>query len=253
MKKIATLLAGVAVLAMTASAASAQSIAINSKGQTQFLGFTVSNNGGALGLANGINANNGNSPISSWQGTTISVGNVGTVSSSDGATFSLTGNVTEDCAFYTGNSGSLSFDFGQIGVYVSDNTGPAAAFTMVAPATMNFDTNLAGCNTPNAITIAKTNAAGMVNSTGGGYDSAVFTNTLPYEVEASYTAANGTGTGVGGLKTLTVAANDADGSSTVSHGAWKSNMDILVTVPQATQALLAGNYAGTFTVTIAAN
>lgn len=283
MKKSAFLLAGVAALALSATAASAQTVRVAQQGQqTKVISTTipfaapignvdvaivngligtvnVPYDGGFLGLGGPISnaqnlatANNAGATNPAWHGVAISVGNVGgNGDSSDGATFTLTGNVTEDCAFYTGTSNALAFDFGQIGVYVSDNTGPAAAFTMVAPAVMNFDTNLAGCNTPNKITIQKNDLRGLVNNLGGGYDDGVFQANLPYAVRAQYTAAAGVGTGTGSLQTLNVATN-ADQNS-VSHGAWKSNMDLQVTIPQADMALLAGNYSGNFTVTIAAN
>lgn len=258
MKKSAFLLAGVAVLALSATAASAQTVGGFIKGQyvDTFFGIPVGTNNvsglNAASTQNAIRANNSQSAVSAWHAVGVSIGNVGgNGDASDGATFSLTGNVTEDCAFYTGTSNALSFDFGQIGVYVSDNTGPAAAFTMVAPASMNFDTNLAGCNTPNQISISKNDIRGLVNVAGGGYDTNVFQANLPYKIDAKYTAANGVASGQGTLQTLTVgtAANAAQ----ASHGAWKSNMDLEVTIPQANLALLAGNYSGNFTVTIAAN
>jgi len=279
MKKSAFLVAGVAALALSATAASAQTVRVVQQGQQSPVIGTSVNFGSPIGNVNiaiptGITrdipyaggivsapitnaqniatANNAGATNPAWHGIAVSVGNVGgNGDNSDGATFTLTGNVTEDCAFYTGTSNALAFDFGQIGVYVSDNTGPAAAFTMVAPAVMNFDTNLAGCNTPNKITIQKNDLRGLVNNMGGGYDDAVFQANLPYAVRAQYTAAAGVGTGTGALQTLNVATN-ADQNS-VSHGAWKSNMDLQVTIPQADMALLAGNYSGNFTVTIAAN
>jgi hypothetical protein len=253
--KLASLIAGVAVAALSVTAASAQSINTFSRGQTTILGNTSNVQPGNFFqnlavVANIANANNGNSAISSWHATGVSVSNNGTAASTDGATFSMTGAVSTDCAFYTGSSNSLSFDFGQIGVYVSDNTGPAAAFTMVAPAAMNFDTNLAGCNTANTVSISKNDIRGLVNNSGAGYDSNVFQANLPYRVDATYTAAPVNTVAAGTQQTLSVAANANANSRT--HGAWKSNMDIEVTIPQATQALLAGQYNGNFTVTVAA-
>lgn len=282
MKKIAILMAGVAAVTLSASAAAAQSVRFVQQGeQTRVTAFELdlpaplgnvdvampwlinatvdvpyNTIGNSFDISNSQNlntANNANATNPAWHGTAFSVGNVGDALGSDSATFSLAGNVTEDCAFYTGTNNNLAFDFGQIGVYVSDNTGPAAAFTMVAPAVMTFDTNLAGCNTPNEITITKDSISGMVNNNGGGYDSTVFQNTLPYEISAQYSAVNGTGVGTGGQRTLKVLKDDADGENKAQHGAWKSDMSIVVTVPQADKALLAGNYAGKFTVTIAAN
>ena len=274
MKKTAFLMAGVAVLALSATAASAQSINTFSTGQqTRVIAGTVAGNnisiegltrnipfGGsflppALPISNTSNiatANDSTATNSAWHATGISVGNVGGAGERfDNATFSLQGTVSTDCAFYTGTSNSLSFDFGQIGIYVSDNTGPAAAFTMVAPAAMNFDTNLAGCNTANTVSISKNDIRGMVNTTGGGYDTDVFQANLPYIVTASYTAPS-TNTVTGGSpQQLTVGAA-ANAAQSAQHGAWKSNMDIEVSIPQADLALLAGSYSGNFTVTVAA-
>lgn len=270
MKKSAFLLAGVAALALSATAVSAQTVRIAQKGQqTIVLGFNIPapapvgpvdsflTTGFTLDvpgvIGNGPNlakANDGSAINPAWHGVALSVGNVGgNGDASDKATFTLSGEVTKDCALYTGTSQSLAFDFGQIGVYVSDNTGPAAAFTMVAPAALNFDTNLAGCNTPNSIKIQKTDLRGLVNNNGGGYDSNVFQANLPYSVTAKYTAASGTGIGTGSLQTLTVGTN-AD-QNTAQHGAWKSNLDLEVVIPQAQRALLAGEYEGEFSVTIA--
>ena len=265
--KIASLLAGVAVVALSATAVSAQSINTFSRGQqTVVIGGSVNGNNIALPtgitlnapipfvLSNNSNsntANNSNATNAAWHATGVSIGNVGgNGDGSDGATFSMTGTVSTDCAFYTGTSNDLSFNFGQIGVYVSDNTGPAAAFTMVAPAAMNFDTNLAGCNTANTVSISKNDIRGLVNNSGGGYDSNVFQANLPYIVTASYTAAPINSVSAGVQQQLTV--GETANANQRTHGAWKSNMDIEVTVPQADLALLAGAYTGNFSVTVAA-
>src|SRR5690606_16464488 len=174
----------------------------------------------------------------------------GTSSTSDGATFTLQGTVSTDCAYYSGNNNTETLDFGQIGIYASDDTGPAAAFTMVDEATVTIDTNLAGCNTANTVRIAKNDVRGMVNNDGVGYDSNVFQANLPYSVTARYTAGN-PGVAVAGTpQTLVVATNSDQASRT--HGAWKSAMALDVIVPKADKALLAGTYSGDFTVTISA-
>lgn len=270
--KIASLLAGVAVVALSATAVSAQSVNTFSRGQQTLVvaGSIGGNNiavdtgitrnvpyGGIFGIgaisnASNINtANNSNATNAAWHATGASVSNVGGAGDgADGATFTMTGTVSTDCAFYTGTSNDLSFNFGQIGVYVSDNTGPAAAFTMVAPAAMNFDTNLAGCNTANTVSISKNDIRGLVNNSGAGYDSNVFQANLPYIVTASYTAAPINSVSAGVQQQLTV--GETDNANQRTHGAWKSNMDIEVTVPQADLALLAGTYSGNFSVTVAA-
>lgn len=282
--KLASLLAGVAVVALSATAASAQEIQTFSRGQfttpttgsinlnpiipgAGSVSYSIPNNTHtnvpsssiplvALGqiVANEIRANNADSTSAAWHANGVAIGNVGgDGDESDQATFTLSGNVSEDCAFYTGSSNSLSFDFGQIGIYTSDNTGAAAAFTMVAPAVMNFDTNLAGCNTASTVTLTKLGASpelGLVNSSAGSYDDDVFQANLPYNITARYTATTGAGAESGTLQTLTVGNGQA--SNFAAHGAWKSNMDITVAIPQADQALVAGDYSGSFRVVVAA-
>lgn len=266
--KIASLLAGVAAVALVAGTASAQDI---HKGQSSLTGsaYLVGNTpllpvppfsniipnigiaaGNALGAANAANANNSSSNVSSWHAIGNAVDNVGTAEASDGATFTLTGAVSTDCAYYSGNNNTETLDFGQIGIYASDNTGPAAAFTMVAPAVLSIDTNLAGCNTANTVRIQKNDVRGMVNNAGVGYDSDVFQANLPYTITASYTAGSPGVAAGGSAQSLVVAAN-ADQNSR-QHGAWKSAMSLDINVPTPTKALLAGTYSGDFSVTISA-
>src|SRR5690606_7332339 len=147
--KIASLLAGVAAVALTAGAASAQDI---NWGQ-----FVHPMSGVTVGAApldlNRLRAQGNPDPsdwragASSWHAYGEAVDNNGTAAGSDGATFTLKGLVSTDCAYYSGNNNTETLDFGQIGIYASDDTGPAAAFTMVDEATVTIDTNLAGCNT----------------------------------------------------------------------------------------------------------
>ena len=254
--KISTLLAGVAAVALTAGAASAQDINV---GQTQRVGgangtYTYNfgqgtinsiDHGRNIERAAGLRAGG-----SSWHALGEAADNNGTAETSDGATFTLTGSVSTDCAYYSGNNNTETLDFGQIGIYASDNTGPAAAFTMVAPATLSIDTNLAGCNTANTVRIQKTDVRGMVNNDGSGYDTDVFQANLPYSIAASYTASGTGAPAAGTAQTLTVAEN-ADQASR-QHGAWKSAMSLDIVGPTPARALLAGTYAGTFGVTISA-
>lgn len=260
--KIASLLAGVAAIALTAGAASAQDI---NKGQVTLsgLGFPLGFLNGATvdvpvnvfgfsfgNNANLANANNGDATWSSWHAVGNAQNNIGSAATSDGATFTLTGAVSTDCAYYSGNNATETLDFGQIGIYASDETGPAAAFTMVAPATVSIDTNLAGCNTANTVKIQKNDLRGMVNNSGSGYDTDVFQANLPYQVTASYKA-SGTGAPAAGTNQSWTVATDVDQGSR-THGAWKSAMSLDVLVPQASKALLAGTYSGSFSVTISA-
>ena len=265
--KIASILAGVAVAALTASAASAQAVQVINKGQytnnsTNFFGVITpgstvnvpSANAGpgqafAETLANGLRAANGGAQQSAWHAVGLSAGDVGAVGN-DSATFSLKGAVSKDCVYYSGDNSTEDFDFGTLGIYAGDNTGPNAAFTMVAPAVLTIQTNLAGCNTNNTVTLSRA-VADMTNNSNSGFDNAVFTNKLPYRVTASYQGASqvaGGGAAIG--RTLTMVEGDL--TEDQANGAWKSPMNLTVLVPQPTQALLAGNYTSSFLVLIAA-
>ncbi|WP_312146209.1 hypothetical protein [Brevundimonas sp.] len=178
-----------------------------------------------------------------------SAGNNGQESNTDGATFTLKGNVTKDCAYYTGNA-NTTIDFGTIGIYASNNAGPAAAFDMTAPASVSIDTNLAGCNTSNTVSVSKNDIRGLVNNSGVGYDSNVFQAHLPYSVTGSYTAGavGSTSATAGNWINLAEGAN----ATSATHGAWKSAMSLDVNIPVPSKSLLAGNYEGKLTVSITA-
>ena len=258
--KIATLLAGVAAVALSAGAASADPIfqgsmispvAISvpnvlSMPANQHLG-----NVGQLNAAAGLRtAGTLPADISLITISGGSAANNGTASNTDGATFTLKGAVSTDCAYYTGNV-NTTIDFGTIGIYASDNTGPANAFDMTAPANVVIDTNLAGCNTSNTVTVSKNDIRGMVNNSSAGYDSNVFQAELPYSVAAIYTAG-----AVGSVAPATngtkINLSTAATSTSAQHGAWKSAMQLNVNVPVPSKSLLAGNYQGDLTVSITA-
>lgn len=252
MKKFAALMAGVAAIA-TAGAASADTIYQGSvTTNTPFGPFVIQNtttNPAAVLVADllnpGLNSNTSLIVISGG-----SAGNNGQAIGNDGATFTLKGAVSTDCAYYTGNA-STTIDFGTIGIYASDNTGPANAFDMTAPANVSIDTNLAGCNTSNTVTVSKNDIRGLVNNSGAGYDSNVFQANLPYSVQGNYTAgAVGSAAAAtnGNWINLGLNAN----STQASHGAWKSAMSLDVNIPVPSKSLLAGNYEGQLTVNIAA-
>ena len=177
-------------------------------------------------------------------------GDNGTAAGDDGATFTLKGMVSTDCAYYSGSSTSQTIDFGTIGIYASDNTGPAAAFDMTAPANVTIDSNLAGCNTSNTVTLSKSDIRGLVNNSSAGYDTNVFQANLPFSVTANYTAGD---VGVAGSASATSLVLPT-GSNSVSkqHGAWKSAMALNVNIPVPSKSLLAGSYEGDLTVNIAA-
>jgi len=179
-----------------------------------------------------------------------SAANNGTASNNDGATFTLKGAVSTDCAYYTGNA-STTIDFGTIGIYASDDTGPANAFDMTAPANVTIDTNLAGCNTSNTVTVSKNDIRGLVNNSGAGYDSNVFQANLPYSVIGTYTAgAVGSTAAATNGNYINLAANA--NSTSASHGAWKSAMALNVNIPVPSKSLLAGAYEGQLSVNIQA-
>ncbi|WP_312146207.1 hypothetical protein [Brevundimonas sp.] len=257
MKKFASLFAGVAAVALTAGAASADPIYQGSV--TGVLGTYAGDiNGSGFGNAFGLGAVIGADIANNWVGlnnTSLivisggSAGNNGQESNTDGATFTLKGNVTKDCAYYTGNA-NTTIDFGTIGIYASNNAGPAAAFDMTAPASVSIDTNLAGCNTSNTVSVSKNDIRGLVNNSGVGYDSNVFQAHLPYSVTGSYTAGavGSTSATAGNWINLAEGAN----ATSATHGAWKSAMSLDVNIPVPSKSLLAGNYEGKLTVSITA-
>ncbi|MBD3837458.1 hypothetical protein [Brevundimonas sp.] len=257
MKKFAALMAGVAAIA-TAGAASADPIYQGSAtGSHTFTVWGVpvatlsgtSTNPYVVGLVDALNPGI-NSNISLFTVSGFSASDNGTAEGAKSATFTLKGKVNTDCAYYTGNA-STTIDFGTIGIYASDNTGPANAFDMTAPANVSIDTNLAGCNTSNTVTVSKNDIRGLVNNSGAGYDSNVFQANLPYSVTGSYTAGAPGSTAAatnGNWINLGLNAN----STSASHGAWKSAMSLDVNIPVPSNSLLAGNYEGQLTVNIAA-
>ena len=256
MKKIA-LISSVAVFALAGTSVFAGDISHGEWARTVSGQLVTGHTNAAQDLwnndaANRLNAQTGNLPeISATYFVGSSAGNNGTESMSDGATYSLKGNVTKDCAFYSGSSASHSLDFGTIGIYASDNTGPAAAFDMTGPASVTVYTNLAGCNTSNTVKLTKNSVDGLVNAGNtGGYDTNVFQANLPFTVEAKYTAVAQGSVAAGASTTLSVASTAL--SSQATHGAWKSPMSIAVNIPVASKSLLAGDYTGSVAVEITA-
>lgn len=264
--KLASVLAGATAvaLALTATAASAGPViyqgavniggAGNVKGTLNTTGMTVgqqiANTAGlaAVGLADladpGVNSNIALFTISS-QGFAA---NTSAASTTNGATFSLSGNVTPDCAYYFGNA-DTNVNFGDIGINTSDNN-PDAAFEMVGgDRTLEISSNLAGCNTRNTVTFSKTD---LSTSASAGFDPLQFTNVIPVQLSANFTAGDLGTTSGASLKTvnLTQAGNQ---SAPSSYGAWKSPLNMVVTLKNPGKGLLAGSYTGTVGVTIVAN
>ena len=261
--KFASILAAAAAatLALTATAASAGPVvyqgAVNFGGTGNIVG-TLNTTGmtpgqqlvnaanlvtiGATDLANpGINSN-----IALF--TMDSAGfsnNLGTANTTSDATFSLTGSVTPDCAYYTGGA-SKNVDFGQIGINAQDNN-PTAAFEMVdSERTLDISSNLAGCNTKNTVYFSKTD---LSTNASAGFDAAQFTNVIPVELSANFTAG---AVGATGNATLQTVSLTQAGTQIVpnTYGAWKSPMNIQVKMKNPGKGLLAGTYNGTVGLTI---
>lgn len=251
--KISTLLTSVAAFAVIGTAAQADSISRGEFYQPGWLFFPGTNEAPsnplehASTLARSVNVN---ASTSAWYALGGSLGNNGTVSLRDGATFTLKGHVNRDCSFYSGSSTTQSLDFGTLGIHATDNS-PSAAFDMVAPADVVVTTNLAGCNTANTVKITKNSVLGLINSgNSAGYDDTVFQANLPFRVDAVYKAVDLNDVGPGAIATLSVPADDDEESAT--HGAWKSAMALNVFIPVPSKSLLAGTYNGSVKVEITA-
>ena len=249
--KLVKLVSAAAVAALIASPAAAGEI---HRGQFHsYLLNTTLNTGVLTRNANLLNAQGqfgGVSQVwSAWHARGASAGDRGTASTTEGATFTLKGSVTKDCAFYSG-TGNHTLDFGTIGIYANDTAGPALALDMVDDAEVTIYTNLAGCNAANEVKLAKNDIRGLVNNSSDGYDTNVFQANLEYTVDATYTAGPRGQAVAASSQTLSVAAN-ADQASR-QHGAWKSPMAIAVKIPVPSKSLLAGNYEGNLTVQIQA-
>lgn len=178
----------------------------------------------------------------------FSADNNGTAETTITNDFSLSGTVTPDCSFFVGNV-DRSIDFGVIGIEARDNVGPANAFDMTAPATATIETNVAGCNTRNRVTVEKGRATGMRADTNAGFDETQFTNDLDYTVTATWQGSNPNGGAQAPTsESLTVGLNDRRNST--RQGAWKSVFLLDIEVPVPALSLLAGEYEDTLTVTL---
>ncbi|AYG95356.1 hypothetical protein D8I30_09335 [Brevundimonas naejangsanensis] len=257
--KIASILAGVAIAALSASAASAE---IKTYGQYT-LGAAAPVgpiNGGAAGAAYNASqvrtiASGGTIPgastsnVSAWAVNSNSADMRGTASTSDGATFTLQGKVSPSCIFYSGDNTTQTLDFGTIGIWADENAGPNNAFRMSGQAYFNIDTNLAGCNTANTVTLSKTHMTNA-SASAAGYDTNVFTNQLRFTADAKYTA-GAKGVAANAAET-TLSLTREQMTKPAEHGAWKSRMNIYVLVGQPDKALVAGDYVGSVSIQLQA-
>lgn len=260
MKKIVSLMAGAAVLALSAAPALAgpdiyqgsATGSVNIPGLGLNLSGSTTNTGlvGLADFAQGLGWLPDNVALF-----TIDSGgfanNSGTADASNiGATFTLTGTVTPDCAYYVGGA-STTIDFGQIGINANDNN-PGAAFDMVgAPPVVDIDTNLAGCNTRNRVTITKANLKNAA-AAGLGFDTNQFVDELKFIATANYAAgAAGSPVAVGAASNQFSVGADAT-TNNKEHGAWKSPMNLKLAVQNPGKSLVAGTYNGSVTVDISA-
>ena len=158
--------------------------------------------------------------------------------------FNLSGEVEQDCSFYSGNNASArDIDFGVFGIRGGDNENVGSAFEMVGPAVANIETLTAGCNFNNEVSLTKFNGtSGLLNGAAGGYDTNQFQANIPYSVNASWTGVAVNTTNPGTPQSLAVSTSQAGG--TKLQGAWRSEMDINITAPAITsKGLVAGNYS----------
>jgi hypothetical protein len=181
----------------------------------------------------------------------FNAGNVENATPTVTNTWTIKGTVSKDCSFYGGSSTSHTLDFGTIGVNTQAATSVNNAFNMVSPAVATVNTTTAGCNFNNTVTIKKQNLdKGLVNSAPGGYDGNEFQANIPYKVAATFTAGSQGSTAAANSQTLT--ADVADATKVGNYGAWRSNVNMVITAPVPTKALVAGNYQDTLTVELKA-
>ncbi|ASD27570.1 spore coat protein U domain-containing protein [Brevundimonas diminuta] len=246
------LIAGVAALALSATAASAGSF--NQSASHIFgVSFAANNQAPAVAAqgANALSTFLGGEEVASWISASGSVANnIGTAGNAQ-ASFTLRGEVSQDCSFYSGNINTV-LNFGQIGINTLDNGGVDDAFDMVSAANASIETNTAGCNTRNEVRITKANGvAGMKSNYAGAFDGAQFQANLPYKVDATWTGVPaGAGSATASTQTLTVDTTEA-GDLKV-QGAWKSHFNVNINVPVPSRSLVSGTYQDTLTIELAA-
>ena len=180
-------------------------------------------------------------------------GNVGTASASETADFNITGTVSQACVL--GAGGDLNdINFGTIGIYADATSTVENVFTAVGTPDAHTRTNLAGCNTPNTMTVTKTNGVnGLVNAgaAAGGYDANVFQANIPYSIAVTYTAgAPGTLAPQASISQFSVGATANTNSK--ANAAWKSGAAFKIVLTDPSKALVAGTYQDSVTVGLAA-
>ncbi len=246
------LIAGVAALALSAGAASAGSFSQSAYNIGNIGAATTGQTAANIGkLANVGSVLLTGEEVASWISASGSVaGNQGTAGN-DSAAFTLKGEVSQDCSFYSGAIDTV-LNFGQIGINTLDNGGVDDAFDMVGAANAEIETNTAGCNTKNEVRITKANGiAGMKSNYAGAFDGSQFQANLPYKVDASWTGVPaGSGSATATTQTLNVTTGQPGGVKV--QGAWKSHFKVNITVPVADKSLVSGTYSDTLTIELAA-
>jgi len=248
--KLASVLAGATAvaLALTATAASASGRVYQGSVTPFGVSAAQTNNTTAVRIADVLNPGINDSTALITISSSGFAANTADISTTNGATFSLSGNVTPDCAYYFGDA-DTNVNFGQIGINTSDNN-PDAAFEMVGgDRTLEISSNLAGCNTRNTVTFSKTD---LSTNASAGFDPVQFTNVIPVQLSASFTAGDLGTTSGASLKTVKL-LQVGNQSAPSSYGAWKSPLNMVVTLKNPGKGLLAGSYTGTVGVTIVAN
>jgi hypothetical protein len=166
--------------------------------------------------------------------------------------FFLTGSVAQDCSYYTGGSNSQTINLGAIGVRNGDAEDVGTLYNQVDTLNVDNQSNGAGCNTDNTVTVTKTNGAnGLSNPTTSGFDTDNFTNHIPYSITTGIKKATAAGVQTWGqYRSFTVGTGASTGSAT--FGAWRSQINVHVNIPAQSLGLVAGTYSDTITVTLAA-
>lgn len=184
-------------------------------------------------------------------------GNTETASATEAAnkqTFKLSGTVNQDCSFYDGGSANHNVALNTIGVRTGNNENVSQAFNQVADLTVTLNTATAGCNTKNKVTVKSANAGKLLNGKAVGFDSAEFTDSIPYNFKADWqgVGASGKGQKASPQKIEWTTTSGASSVAPVTGGAWRSAFNIAITAPAQAKGLVAGDYEDTIEVTLAA-
>ncbi|NIJ21590.1 hypothetical protein FHS95_003293 [Sphingomonas naasensis] len=179
----------------------------------------------------------------------LNTGNFEAASPTVSHSWDISGEVQKDCSFYSqGQTSNHQLNFGVLGVNNQSNTSLNDAFDMRSAAVANVTTTTAGCNANNTVTITKTNGSdGLVSDSTDGFNSADFTNKIPYSVTAVWLGTAST-SGSGSQSGRLLDVSTGEGSDSLTGGAWKSAFNMTITAPKPQKALISGNYTDKVTV-----